>query len=140
MSYAHVIPKYRPSTSSALILSDDPLAGALMAAAVELSGLAPVFPQPAEDGKAALMRCRPRYVLLSHDERCARDESFLGPALMMGTNIFVFGTLSGIAPLQSVMTRHRVDAIVIPNDLDALSDVLRGERESSRRRPETTAQ
>jgi hypothetical protein len=139
VSYAHVLPKYRPSTSSALILAPDTLAAALVAAAVELAGIPPVFAQSDEPGKTALLRCRPRYVLLSDDEPSARDESFLGPALMTGARLFVFGTRDRVASLQPVMARHGVESIVIPRDLDDLRAILTGESESSRRRPPTTA-
>jgi hypothetical protein len=138
-SYAHVTPKYRPGTSTALILAPDPLAGALMGAALELIGIPPVFALAEEHGKTALLRCRPRYVLLSHDEPCARDESVLGPALMTGARIFVFGTHEQVTALQPLMSRHKIEPIVLPKALDALRALLRGETESSRRQPPTTA-
>ena len=138
-SKAHVTPKYRPGTSSALILAADPMAGALMAAAVELAGIPPVFALPEEHGQAALLRCRPRYVLISHDEPCVRDASVLGPALMTGARIFVFGTAEHVSAVQPLIARHHVEPIVLPLDIDALRALLRGERESSRRPPPTTA-
>lgn len=138
MSYAHVTPKYRPSTTSALILTPDPLAGALMAATVELVGVPPVFSLPDEKAKTALRRCRPRYVMLSHDEPSLRDESFLGPALMTGARIFVFGTQERLAAIQPVLAHHRIEVIVLPNDLPSLRELLRAETESTPRRPPTT--
>lgn len=138
-SKAHVPPKYRPGISSALILAADPMAGALMAAAVELTGIPPVFALPEEHGKAALLRCRPRFLLLSHDEPCARDDSVLGPALMTGARIFIFGTHDQVAALKPMMARYNVEAIVLPMDVDALRALLRAEREPSRRQPPTTA-
>jgi hypothetical protein len=137
--HAYVTPKYRPGTSSALILAADPMAGALMAAAVELTGIPPVFALAGEHGKAALLRCRPRYILLSHDEPCARDDSVLGPALMTGARIFIFGTHDQVTPLRPLLARHNVETIILPLEVDALRALLRAERESSRHQPPTTA-
>jgi hypothetical protein len=78
------------SRHDVLILSADPFAAALLGAAVELAGQLPLFPQPSEGGRAALIRLRPRVVLVDcdHDEACS--EEFIGPALMTGARVQLF--------------------------------------------------
>jgi hypothetical protein len=78
------------SRHDVLILSADPLAAALLGAVVELAGHACLFPQPGEGGRAALIRLRPRVVLVDcdHDEGCS--EEFIGPALMTGARVQLF--------------------------------------------------
>jgi hypothetical protein len=75
------------SRHDVLIFSTDPLAAALLGAAVDLAGHAPHFPSRDESARAALIRLRPRAVLIEcdHDEACA--ESFIGPALMTGAAV-----------------------------------------------------
>ena len=78
------------SRHDVLILSADPLAAALLGAAVELAGHAALFPLPGEGGRASLLRLRPRVVLVDcdHDEGCS--EEFIGPALMTGARVQLF--------------------------------------------------
>ena len=78
------------SRHDVLILSADPLAAALLGAAVELAGHVPSFPQPHEGARAALIRLRPRVVLVDcdHDEACS--EEVIGPALMTGASVQLF--------------------------------------------------
>ena len=78
------------SRHDVLILSADPLAAALLGAAVELAGHSASFPQPEESGRAALIRLRPRVVLVDcdHDEACS--EELIGPALMTGARVQLF--------------------------------------------------
>ena len=51
-------------TPTALVLSDDPLAAALVAAAIEHYGVRPVFAAAGESPRDALRRLRPRVVLV----------------------------------------------------------------------------
>src|SRR3954471_24023298 len=58
------------SRQAVLIISSDPLAAALLGAAVELAGHQPHFVRTEERARAALLRARPRLVLVDcdHDE------------------------------------------------------------------------
>lgn len=73
-----------------LIFSADPLAAALLGAAVELAGHAPHFPQQGEGARAALLRVRPSLALIDCDHAEACSESFIGPALMTGAKVQLF--------------------------------------------------
>ena len=78
------------SRHDVLILSADPLAAALLGAAVELAGHVAHFPQPGEGGRAALIRLRPRVVLVDCDHGEGCSEEFIGPALMTGARVQLF--------------------------------------------------
>ena len=73
-----------------LIFSSDSLAAALLAAAVELAGHAPVFARHDEVARSALLRVRPQLVLIDcdHEETCC--DEFVGPALMTGARVLLF--------------------------------------------------
>jgi hypothetical protein len=78
------------SLHSVLIFSSDPLAAALLGAAVELAGHLPYFQQKGESSRSALLRVRPRLALIDcdHEESCS--EEFIGPAMMTGARILLF--------------------------------------------------
>ena len=73
-----------------LIFSSDTLAAALIGAAVELAELTPQFPQEGESVRAALMRVRPKLVLIDCDHKESCSDEFIGPALMTGARILLF--------------------------------------------------
>ena len=72
-----------------LVLSSDPLAAALVGAAIELAGHAPRFPLADEAPRAALLRVRPRLVVIDCDHEDACSDSFIGPALMTGSRVLL---------------------------------------------------
>ena len=78
------------SRHAVLVLSSDPLAAALLGAAIELAGHAPRFPRSGELAREALLRVRPRLVVIDcdHDEGCS--DAFIGPALMTGSRVVLF--------------------------------------------------
>ena len=57
------------SRQIALVLSTDPLGAALLGAAIELSGHIPRFAQSDEPARAALLRIRPRLVIIDCDQQ-----------------------------------------------------------------------
>src|SRR6185503_16019548 len=73
-----------------LVISSDPLAAALLGAAIELAGHAPRFPQSDESPRGALLRVRPRLVVIDCDHEDACTEAFVGPALMTGSQVLLF--------------------------------------------------
>ena len=78
------------SRHSVLVLSSDPLAAALLGAAVDLAGHATRFPLSDEPVRAALLRIRPRLVLIDCDHEDGCSEAFIGPALMTGSRVLLF--------------------------------------------------
>jgi hypothetical protein len=135
----HVNPNhYRATGNTALVLAPDPLAAALIGAAVELAGIAAAFVSPGETAKVALRRLRPMCVLLSHDEPSAFDDAFMGPAMMTGARLFVFGTERRLRLLEAFLERYRLETLALPRDLESLRDRLTGATGSSPHRPEWT--
>ena len=78
------------SRHAVLVLSSDPLAAALLGAAVDLAGHAPRFPLSDESARAALRRIRPRLVLVDCDHEDGCSEAFIGPAIMTGSRVLLF--------------------------------------------------
>jgi hypothetical protein len=112
------------SRHDVLILSADPLAAALLGAAVELAGHVPHFPQPGEGARAALRRLRPRAALIDcdHDEACA--ESFIGPALMTGAKVQLFYSRRTRRDASDVARRLGLSIAELPMEPDALASLL----------------
>ena len=103
-----------------LILSADPLAAALLGAAVELVGHQPHFPEPRESPRVALRRVRPRAVLVDGEHEDACTESFIGPALMTGTRILVFDA-GGRGERGAKLARHGgIEVVHLPDDHEKL--------------------
>jgi hypothetical protein len=116
--------------SAVLIFSEDPLAAALIAAAVELAGLEPAFPTPRETPRDALLRLRPRLVLADadHDGACAPD--FLGPALMTGARVLLLESARTRRDTAGIATHFGVRSISLPADADTIARLVRGELEA----------
>ena len=102
------------SRHAVLLFSADPLAGALLAAAVELAGLAPHFVQRDESAKVALRRLRPRLVLIDcdHEESCS--DEFVGPALMLGARVLLFRSRRTKRDTSDLAARLGVRVIEMP--------------------------
>jgi hypothetical protein len=107
-----------------LILSVDPLAAALLGAAVELAGHAPHFPTPDEGARAALRRLRPRAVLIDcgHAEACS--DAFIGPALMTGARVQLFASQHTPGDARDVARRLGLTIAELPMEHDALATLL----------------
>jgi len=71
------------------VISSDPLAAALLGAAIELAGHAPAFPQTDEAARDALLRVRPRVAVIDCDHAEACSDAFIGPALMTGSKVLL---------------------------------------------------
>jgi hypothetical protein len=107
-----------------LILSADPLAAALLGAAVELAGHAPHFPTPDEGARTALRRLRPRAVLIDcgHEEACS--EAFIGPALMTGARVQLFASQHTPSDARDVARRLGLTIAELPMEHDSLATLL----------------
>ncbi len=112
------------SRHDVLIFSADPLAAALLGAAVELAGHAPHFPQPREAARAALLRTRPRLALIDcdHEEACA--ESFVGPALMTGAKVQLFRSRRTKRDVSELARRLELSVVDLPMEHEALPILL----------------
>ena len=110
--------------SGVLVLSTDPLAAALIGAAAELTGFAPAFPLEKESPRDALLRARPRVVLVDCDHDGACTEAFFGPALMAGASIAVFSSSLSRAALEPIAAEFGVRAFRLPIDVQALGRLL----------------
>jgi hypothetical protein len=119
--------------SAVLIFSEDPLAAALMGAAVELSGFEPVYPMYGESPREALLRRRPPLVLVECHHHDADRPSFLGPALMTGARVVLFSSKEPRGNRAAIATQFDLRSIQLPATLESIAEVLERELESGRR-------
>jgi hypothetical protein len=120
--------------SAVLIFSEDPLAAALIGAAVELVGFKPAFPTNGEAARDALLRVRPRLVLVDCDHDAACAPSFFGPALMTGARLLLVGSPRADRDAAGLAQRFGLRALTLPADADAIATLLRAELELGGRR------
>jgi hypothetical protein len=107
-----------------LILSSDPLAAALLGAAVELAGYAPSFSREGEPPRAALLRLRPRLVLVDCDHEDACTDAFVGPAIMTGAKVLLFRSRRSRRDVADLAARLQVTSVELPLEGDRLARVL----------------
>ena len=112
------------TASEILIVATDPLAGALLGAAVELAGYLPVFPREGEGARDALGRAMPCAVLIDCDSGDACSEAFLGPAMMVGANIAIFTSSRSRRTLEPLADKYGVRLFELPIDFAELKALL----------------
>jgi DNA-binding NtrC family response regulator len=112
------------SRHDVLLLSADPLASALVGAAVELAGHAPRFPRAGESARDALRRLRPRVVLVDCDHEACSEE-FIGPALMTGARVQLFRSRRTQRDTSDAARRLGLSIVEFPMEPDALTAFLR---------------
>jgi hypothetical protein len=112
------------SKPTALIFSTDPLAAALLGAAVELSGFEAVFPTDDESARDALLRVRPSVALVDCDDEGACTEAFFGPALMMKARVAVFSSSRSRRELEPIAEEFNVRRFSLPIEMAALAELL----------------
>lgn len=108
-----------------LIVATDPLAAALLGAAVEQAACLPHFLQPGENPRAALMRLRPRLALVSCDHPEGCSDAFIGPALMTGARVLLVQTRDMSPDMRAMIERLGVAAVDLSQDTNALAHHLR---------------
>jgi hypothetical protein len=108
-----------------LVLSSDPLAAALLGAAIELAGYAPRFPQTKEAARTALLRARPRLVVIDCDHEEACSDAFIGPALMTGSRVLLFRSRRTTRDVSELSGRLGLRIAEMPMDHEPLSQLLR---------------
>jgi DNA-binding NtrC family response regulator len=124
--------QYSRRAVAALILSPDPLGAALLAAAVELAGFRAEFAVDGEAAGDAVRRVKPRLVMLDARDPSVGDERLLGPALMIGAWVYLFGTGEALRNLEVAAARHGADLLRLPEDIDRLPELLRRARDHRR--------
>ena len=117
--------------SAVLIFSEDPLAAALIGAAVELMGFEPAFASDPEAPRTALLRVRPRLVLVDCDHEGACAPGFIGPALMTGARVVLIGSRRSRRDPRALAASFGLGAMTLPAGFDAIADLLRAELEAS---------
>jgi hypothetical protein len=112
-------------TPTVLVLSQDALAAALLGAAVEYAGFAPLFARQGESSRDALRRLRPAVVLVDCDDEDACAESFIGPVMMMGARVVVFGSARSRRDVAGLVGALRLSSFTLPIDHETLARLLR---------------
>jgi len=110
--------------SDVLIIVTDPLSGALLGAAVELAGYAPIFPREGESAREALRRTKPCAVLVDCDDEDSCGDSFFGPAMMLGAAVAVFTSSRSRRTLEPIAREFAVQTFSLPIDIAELTSVL----------------
>ena len=119
------VPPVDVKRSAVLILSSDPMAAALVGAAIEAVGVATAFARQGESPRDALLRTRPAVVAIDceHDEACS--EAFLGPVVMTGAAVAVFGPPRLSRDLLVAARRFSVSAFCLPDDQEQFLELVR---------------
>jgi hypothetical protein len=118
--------------SVVLIFSEDPLAAALIGAAVELIGFQPAFPGYGEPARDVLLRERPRLVLIDCDH-AACGLNFIGPVMMTGARVTLLGSRRSRRDAGELAGRFGLRAIALPLDFETIGDLVREELEAAGR-------
>ena len=107
-----------------LVLSSDALAAALLGASVELAGHAPRFPLFEEAARTALLRVRPRLVLIDCDHEDGCSDAFIGPALMTGSRVLLFRSRRTRRDVTELAGRLGVQVMDMPMEHESLTGAL----------------
>jgi len=107
-----------------LVFSSDPLAAALLGAAVELAGHLPHFMQGGESARGALLRVRPRLVLVDCDHEEACTDEFIGPALMTDARVLLFRSRRSVRDMGEFASRLQLRIVDMPMEHEGLTRLL----------------
>lgn len=99
---------------SALVLSTDALAAALLGALVEIEGYRLYFVKDGEPARAALRRVWPEVALVDCDFPDGCSAAFIGPARMIGTRVVVFGRPAAAAQVRACAKEFQVATLAMP--------------------------
>ena len=112
------------SAQNVLVFSMDSFAGALLAAAAELAGYAPVFPRDHERPRDSLLRTRPSLVLVDCDHDGACTEEFFGPAMMMNAGVAIFSSSRSRRTLAPIAEAFGVTTFSLPIEFEQFAAML----------------
>lgn len=101
------------------------MTAALVGAAIEAADVAVMFARHDESPREALLRARPAVVAIDceHDEACS--EAFLGPAVMTGAAVALFGPPRLSHALLAASRRFSIRAFCLPADEEQLLELVR---------------
>jgi hypothetical protein len=108
-----------------LVISMDPLSAALLGAAIELAGHVPSFVHGDESPRDALLRVRPRLVVIDCDHADACSDAFIGPALMTGSKVLLFKSRRTQHDAGDLAERLGLTVVDMPSKHETLTQVLR---------------
>lgn len=112
---------------SALILSDDTVAAALVGGAAELAGLPAEFPATNESVRDAIRRVHPAVVIADCSRATSHDEAFIGPAMMTGAAVAIFcasADSAEVARARAVASRYALAFFAFPGDVGTMHTFL----------------
>jgi len=132
-----------------LILADEPMAAALIAALVERARLQPAFADTGESADEALARTKPMLgILIDALTNTSQSDLFLARARSRNVSVALFCEVSQKARQLEWASAHRIPVFGLPTDTDALHAWLaslaeppakaRGRRGQRRRQPTAT--
>jgi DNA-binding NtrC family response regulator len=113
-----------PSPTTALIVSDDVTAAALVATLVETFGYAVKFALSGEGGDASLRRARPRIYMIDCATTGLCSDDVIGRAIMRGVSVVLFGPPPVLSTMRDFGTRHDVEIVVMPPNSGPLEEIL----------------
>ncbi len=108
-----------------LVFSSDPLAAALLGAAIELAGHVPFFVQADETARDALLRVRPRLAVIDCDHVEACSDAFIGPALMTGSRVLLFRSRRTQRDVRELASRLGLPVVDMPSKHETQTERLR---------------
>src|SRR5215208_954462 len=112
-------------SSTVLVLSDDPMAAALLGILAELAHRVPAFAHPGERPEDALARVRPLFVvLLDGSLDAARSDLFFARAAKRHVGIAIFGVPGEQADLAARARERGIPWFDMPIDLAGFTGVL----------------
>ena len=108
-----------------LILSEDPIAAALLGALIETLGYEVRFASAPETPDESLRRTRPRVALIDGEYPAAYSEDVLGRAMMRGISVVIFCNKEVCARVRELVVAHNLGTLLMPPDVRELELVLR---------------
>ena len=117
-------PSYSRRARTALVISSDPLGAALLGAATELAGCRVAYVLEGESVPDAIRRVKPVAVLLDATHPIVSEPASLGPALMTGASVILFGAAARLRDLAALIATSRASTIVLPDGIGELPALL----------------
>jgi hypothetical protein len=114
-----------PQTSlTALIVSHDATAAALVGALVETVGYQVKFAAAGEGGDASLRRVRPRIYMIDCAGKEMCSDAVIGRAIMRGVSVVLFGPPSREPLMREMAARHDAEVVLTPPAPEPLGEAL----------------
>ena len=111
--------------SMILILSEDPVAAALLGALIETLGYPVRFARPPENTDQTIRRVKPKVCLLDCADPASCNEEVLGRAAMRRISVVIFGTSAVLDRVRALAREHDIDTLLVPPNAVDLDETLR---------------